>query len=287
MKATKDFKTIEGGKGHRVLWIESGRLEECMSHFYDGGFDGIGIGPRMGYSFGNVEFLREHTGVEHVVLLDATGLDLTALPVLSGLSYLQLDGFSGDIDFGVFPRLRHLRVQWTPNMRFSTQPALERLALWGFKPKCRNLTGLPAFKNLHILEVVQSPIVSLSGIQRFSQLERIELAYLSKLEDISAIAELPRLSAFQCGNCKRIRDYNQIGAAHGLTSLRLNNCGKLPTLEFLDSLTRLEEFRFVGTDVEDGDLTRCLRLKSVSFSDKKHFTHTLAKLKEAIGDKTP
>jgi hypothetical protein len=59
-----------------------------------------------------------------------------------------------------------------------------------------------------------------------------------------------------------------------LRVLRLNECGEIPSLALLDELPALEEFRFVDTNIADGDLRPVLRLKRVGFLRKKHYSHT-------------
>jgi len=45
-------------------------------------------------------------------------------------------------------------------------------------------------------------------------------------------------------------------------------------------MPNLEDFRFMSTDISDGDMTPTIRLKYAAFSNKKHFSHTLEQIRK-------
>jgi protein phosphatase 1 regulatory subunit 7 len=55
--------------------------------------------------------------------------------------------------------------------------------------------------------------------------------------------------------------------------LAFNKCGEIPSLSFLDDLPALESFSFVDTNIADGSLAPCLRLRFAGFLDKRHYSH--------------
>jgi hypothetical protein len=126
------------------------------------------------------------------------------------------------------------------------------------------------------LSLVQSPLISIKGVGRFSHLERLELAYLTKLESIAAVAELKngRLEILDCEVCRKMQDHETVKEVPSLHVLRFNDCGEIPGIDFLDGMPNLREFRFVDTNVKDGNLRPLLRLDSVGFFRKKHYSHT-------------
>lgn len=65
-----------------------------------------------------------------------------------------------------------------------------------------------------------------------------------------------------------------VAGLKNLSVLRFNDCGKIPSLQFIDEMKSLEEFRFVNTLIEDGDLHLLLRLKRVGFLSKKGYSHS-------------
>lgn len=78
--------------------------------------------------------------------------------------------------------------------------------------------------------------------------------------------------------CKKIKNYGVVSQIKGLKILRFNDCGSIPNIRFLKEMPNLEDFRFVDTNVLDGDLTPCFGLKSVGFFKKKHYSHTPGEL---------
>jgi len=126
---------------------------------------------------------------------------------------------------------------------------------------------------LETLELVQSPLSSLDGIEGFQSLRHLELAYMRVLQTLSAL-RTTKLESLFCEACPKLNDYAVLGELKRLRNLRLNRCAEIQNLEFLGGLALLEEFRFVGTRVRDGNLTQVLRLRSVGFDGKRHYSHT-------------
>ena len=62
-----------------------------------------------------------------------------------------------------------------------------------------------------------------------------------------------------------------------LDTLWFNYCSDIKNLKFLQEMN-LKEFRFVGTNIIDGDLSYCKKIPRTIFSDKKHFSHTFKEL---------
>jgi hypothetical protein len=166
--------------------------------------------------------------------------------------------------------------------------SLRLLDLSRYRPKSRDLTGLPALA-VEDLTLVQSPLRTIDGIERFTGLRRLELSYLTRLERIGAVAGLAggRLERLECLKCRKIRDHAAVRAADSLKVLRFNACGDIPSIAFLNEMPNLEEFRFVHTNVLDGDLTPLLRLKAAGFFAKKHYSHKPEEVAAIIGQEGP
>ena len=59
-----------------------------------------------------------------------------------------------------------------------------------------------------------------------------------------------------------------------LRILCLNDCGPIENLDFLKLFPKLEDFRFVNTNILDGNLKPILKhptIKSVGFLNKRHY----------------
>jgi len=258
------------------MWVDSERIEDCLRFYRREKLDGVVICPPE-YNRKDIEFLRDHAYIRGVIFLMFVRVDLSPLQALKDLRFLSYEDCRQPVDLSAFPRLEELRAEWHAGLRLPGQSkTLRILALWKYKPSKRDLTELPDFPQLEELVMVQSPLTSIDGIERYGTLKRLELSYLTRLERIGAIAGLAdsQLEELDCLKCRKIQDHSAVRVLRSLRVLRFNSCGKMPDISFLDDMPNLRDFRFVDTDVLDGDLRPCLRLKGVGFTRKKHFSHT-------------
>jgi protein phosphatase 1 regulatory subunit 7 len=150
------------------------------------------------------------------------------------------------------------------------------LKLRGYRSNLDGALGLPTLQELEDLELIQTPISTLAGIDRFPGLKRLACYYLPKLRHIAPVGNAfcnSDLTTLEFGHCPHITDHDNVSSISSLRTLWFNHCGKVPSLRFLDALSALQDFRFVGTEVLDGDLTPCLRIPSVGFFDNKTYSH--------------
>ena len=288
----QQFEVVEWA-GRRTLWLDSDRVEECLAAYRKHDLDWIGISPYQGrphgYRSGDIGFLRKHCYVKGVALPYASRIDVSPLKYVRELAYLHIADNRQPLDLSRFPRLEELRAEWHPKLHLTAGcQALKVLALWKYKPSSRDLTELPDFPQLEELVMVQSPLTSIDGIERYRTLKRLELSYLTRLERIAAVAGLADcgLEELDCLKCRKIRDHSAVRVLRSLKILRFNSCGEIPDIRFLDDMPNLQDFRFVNTDVVNGDLRPCLRLKGVGFTRKKHFSHTPKEVNKIIKHKT-
>ncbi len=146
---------------------------------------------------------------------------------------------------------------------------IESLKIIHSKPfKIESFISLSNLKNL---ELTQTQIFSLNGIDDFKNLETLKICYCPKLTDISAVVSCSKLKTLEFENDKKIEDFSCLGAMRNLKGLIISNCGDLPSLKFIESMGNLKFFSFVDTNIQDGDLTPCLRLECVGTMDKRHY----------------
>ncbi|MEW6747665.1 MAG: hypothetical protein AB1486_33455 [Planctomycetota bacterium] len=276
---------LHKGRGPTWIWIESDRIEACMAHYREQSLTRIAVDPLMGYALPDLEFLKDHRYVRGVNLPDAAKLNVSALRYLDRLEYLLISDSKQPLDLTEFPQLREFRSEWHPKLRITPEcRRLRVLHLRRYKPKTKDLSELAALPALEDLSIVQSPLTSIRGVGRYRLLKRLELSYLTKLESIAGIEKLndSRLEILECEKCKKIRDHAVVRTVPSLRVVRFNDCGEIPSIGFLDDMPNLEDFRFVNTNVVDGDLRPLLRLKSAGFFKKKHYSHTPEEVDEIL-----
>src|SRR6185503_15443209 len=260
--------------GDTTLWVDSSRIEDYLDYYRSANIERLGINPMRGYALNDIEFLRRYPFVtDLVIVFPASGpFELSPIQALANLRSLTISG-PVPLALGQFPRLKIFRGNWDPRLDLSGCN-LEVLDLSNYRAKSHDLTALPEQPALRQLSIVQSAITSLHGVAKFRSLEKLELAYLSKLETLSELERLPSLTMLDCNKCRKLRNHAGVQELENLRVLRFNDCGEIPTLGFLDRMKKLEEFRFVDTNIIDGDLGPLLRLERVGFLRKKHYSHT-------------
>lgn len=278
----QDLRTIDLGAGRTALWMDSDRIDSCVDYFAQRKLHGVVISPLDGFKLADLGFLtRRLPAVEHLVVLHADMIDISAVNDLRLLRSLQITGRPKQkLDLANLDALCELDVHWWPKLGFDgCLPKLRVLKLKGYRSKTEGVLGVPDLPELEDLELIQTPIATPTGIDRFSRLRRLAFYYLPKLRNIAPVGHAfgdSDLAILEFGHCPHITDHDRVSSIGSLKTLWFNHCGKVPTLQFLDALPDLQDFRFVGTEVLDGDLTPCLRIRSVGFLDKKAYSHRYA-----------
>ncbi|MEI7767715.1 MAG: hypothetical protein WCJ97_09800 [Phycisphaerae bacterium] len=273
------------GPGPGAVWIESDRINDCMEYYKKHGLSHIAISSAMGYALRDIDFLQDYPCIQGVILSSVRNIDISGLAILKKLEYLSISDNVQPLDLSVFPSLKVLRAQWHPQLKLPEGGTLHDVWLHGYRPIAKNLSELVWMANLENLSIIQSPIQSLVGIEKFKSLRRIELSYCTKLVDIGPITGLidGNLETIECNSCRKIADHSAVKELPRLRVLRFNHCGEIPSLDFINAMPTLEEFRFVGTNISDGNLTPLLRLKRVGFMRKKHYSHTPEEIQQLLG----
>lgn len=261
----------------RSIVVESHRIDACMEWAQRNHSGRIAILP-LGYSkLPDLSFLSRFPWIEHLTIQNSEMIDISGVSTLGRLRYLQISGATKQpLDLANFPLLRELRVQWWPKLLFGdTLASLRTLSLSHYASASEDLTGLPEIPALDDLNLVQSRMTALSGIERFPKIRRLTVAYFTRLVDLSPLAAFADgiLEILEFQNCPKLASHERVRGIRSLRRLAFNRCGEIPSLSFLNDLQALEDFSFVDTNIVDGDLTPCLRLQFAGFFNKRHYSH--------------
>ncbi|NOT66340.1 MAG: hypothetical protein HOP06_10010 [Methylotenera sp.] len=144
-----------------------------------------------------------------------------------------------------------------------------------FKTKGEGLEELVGINSAIYLELNFANIKSFSGISRLGKIKRLELDYCLKLESDRGLSEIKNdIEWLHINTSKKFIPTRELFDLHKLKVLCLNSCGPLENLNFLKDMPNLLDFRFVDTNIINGDLTPLLKhptLVSVGFLDKRHY----------------
>jgi hypothetical protein len=282
--AETEYRVNTHPDGKAFLCIDSDCLEAQLAYIESHDIFGVMIGRIHGYGPDDVDFLKRIPGIRGVHIQDKIA-DITALDAVCGLEYLLVDEPTGTVDVSQFPQLRELRLgAWNSKVVNLDQCArLETLYVRRFSPKAGGLSRLAPKSGLRHLEIVQSNLTSLEGLEQFEDLASLTLRHCPKLEDISALGRMEgSLRKLILDRCKGIGDVSAIGQLQGLVNLSINACGDIESIDFVSALETLETMGLGGgTSVLDGDLSPLLTLPVLRYAGvdkKKHYSHTPAEL---------
>lgn len=147
--------------------------------------------------------------------------------------------------------------------------------IWHLKKKLCAFDSLPASENLLYLQLNSANIIDFTGIEKYSQLKRLELHYCTKLSGDAGLQTLCNsLEFLHINQSKKFHFSDQILKLKKLRVLCLNACAPVESLDFLRHFPNLIDFRFVDTNVLDGDLRPIIEhptLRTFGFLDKRHY----------------
>ncbi len=158
-----------------------------------------------------------------------------------------------------------------------------------YKYKGLAFDKLPPSDRLLYLDMSFANIKDLGGINKFKSLKRLELHYCVKLENDKGIGQLSNNLAFLHINVsKKFKFTDELLRLKKLRVLCLNGCGSLDSLDILNNFPNLIEFRFVDTNVLDGNLKPILEhptIRTVGFLNKRHYNYSDDKIKSELENK--
>lgn len=214
------------------------------------------------YSYNNLKILSVYNSLRHFLLLDISNF--------FELSNLTLNG-NIIVQGLIYSKLITLIVNNSSNFYVEGSKTLESLTI--MHSKGINLKVLASlFPNLQKLILTQLSLTNLNGIENLKMLVEVEFNYCNKLQDISNIEYCHNLQKVYFEGVKKISDITPLTALRHLKDLTFFKCGDIKSLSFLNEMPALENFLFTDTNIVDGDLTPCMRLKSAwSSFGKRHY----------------
>lgn len=278
----KDFH-VSSWNENRVLRVNSDMIDEYMQYYIDNNLDGVSIAPHYGFRTNSIDFLEKYPFVKCVsVSCNDRKIDISVLSKLSNLKMLAISDFNQPLDLSNNSGLEEISIDWHNKVRLPIKSnTLKILRIWGFKPMNKNLLELGNWPTLEELSLIQGNIASLEGVEKYPLLNKMVLAYLRNLTSVKEL-QTSNLQNLELDTCKKIADIETLSEIKTLEKIIMGNCGKIPSLQFINKFANLNFFSFVNTEIEDGDLTPCLNLDYAGFDNKRHYSHTFEEIKQLI-----
>ena len=258
-----------------VLARSQKTLEEHIQYIQENQFEKVYVVAD------DIAFLRQCptiTSLKIIPAYSAAKFDYSPLydmPNLKELNcqtvYGHKDALKADVDYSHFPSLQCVYASGAKGHRnLESVKGLRHLYLGQGQPASKALTGFD-FSELEKLDLCQSSIRSLNGIDQAACIQKLSLSYCRSLEDVAALASVGKtLTSLEIESCGKIKDFSWLYHLPNLENLVLFGSNTLPNLSFLDSMPNLKSFRFT-MNVLDGDLGLCKNVPYVYCKNRKHY----------------
>jgi hypothetical protein len=265
------FKFASGPLNRNVIIIEDQRIDDYVHYINQNDIRSIYINSGY-YHLDNVDCLERVQRIETINIGAAISNFDGLYRSSESIKVLLLGDITGPIDLLRMKHVEEMAIEMNKHvLNLEKCKQLKELRIWKYKKN--NLEELSGLTNLNAITITQSTLVTLDGCNRFDKLERVELNYMSKLEDINQLAELAdTLKVLRIESCKKI-NFDFLHRLKNLEKLSLIDSGSIPNLSFVKSLPKLKFLVFSKTNVIDGDLSYCEGIEYVAFDNKKHYTH--------------
>jgi Leucine-rich repeat (LRR) protein len=231
-----------------------------------------------GWLDSDVSFLLEIPGIQGVDIISDKVVDTSPIFQLKKLKTLSLyckAKVAGD--FAELKELREIGLGWR-NVYESIfgLDALERINILDFPVK--DLTHWKRNSHLKYLRLESNKLENLIGIERFPNINRLDLFRCRKLASLNAIASSTFIRELKIGRCKGIQDLSPISHLTQLRELDIEDNYEIKSVAPIAKCKKLETLRIAGnTTVLDGNLG-CLKqlpnLTRVLLAPRKHYSHT-------------
>lgn len=231
------------------------------------------------YEEAQIDFLRECPTIETLSLRGSSVKSMSGAYHLKTLKALVINDASRSLtlDFNQLTTLEEIYGTLPPKAEgIGSLINLKKMQIWGYKPKAKNLMEFTDLENLVDLELINANITSLEGIQGLKKLTRLGLFRMRALADIEAIQYLSgNLTYLHIEGAKNVEDFSPLGKVQSLEHIMLNNCGMIPSIRFIKQLPYLKGMQFWDSTIVDGDVSPCIELEHIAFTNKKHYSHRL------------
>ncbi|WP_396170762.1 hypothetical protein [Flavobacterium sp.] len=258
--------------------LKGDRLNAELKYILDNRITSIYLNDFDSENIINLDFLKEINFIEKINL---NGLDIDYFGIynLHNLksAIISVKNKKQYIDYSKFKNLEYLSTDWYSSFSdLSKNEKLEELTICKFKPKSKTLLELKLPKSLKKLEIVQSNIISLEGINLIN-INNFEAYYCSSLESLEGINL--NLQVLTLENCKKIIEFKKLEGCKKLEKIIITNCGTMKSLGWVKKLLNLKFISFVNTNVLDGDISPCIGIKYVGFNNYKHYSNKFEEFK--------
>jgi len=243
-------------------------------------------------SWEDLKFLKPHTNkIKNLSIHAYRTCNWSTLSALSDLENLSIytDLFI-ELDFVGLHNLQCLSLSSGKGVNDGYKKLKELKCLSLNKYKEVDLSSLSALKSLEWLSVTNSrALKKLYGMNALKSLRGLNM-YANSVEIMSDndVKGLKKFEVFDIESCKKLEGFQALRKVENLKTLRILNCGGIPTLSFLKNCKHVDYVQFGGTFVEDGVVSSLMELEKirfVQFKNKRGYDKKLEEIRSYLNDK--
>ncbi len=284
---TGNVRVRRDSNGDTVIIKDSSAINESIKYINEFNVTKVDVED---FDCDDLNFLKECPSIEKLSILNHFVKDLGGIYDLKKLSVLAINETTTKVEFRI-NEIKNIEELYgtlpKKTVGINELNKLKKVAVWGYKPKSKNLNEFKNLKNLNELSMTQSSLHTLDGIEGIVNLKSLGLYYLRTLADITALKELKApVAELFFENCKSIEDFSPIQNLKELEYLKIMACGDIPSLSFVPKLTKLMSLVFPETNILDENLTVCDGIEYVYYTKQKLKTKQISGGKRNLQDLT-
>ncbi len=170
-----------------------------------------------------------------------------------------------------------------PPKRYHRYHAASVVHIIDFRPQSKSLADFPdifekdELKKIKLLTFYGSEFTDFTSIERFSSVEKLSVYNNSSLISFDGLENLP-VTTLELSNIPKITGYERLAVLSSISKLKLENCNRADSLDFIRDMTNLRFLTFPDTNIVSGDMSPLTEHKPtldyVYFDNKEHYSHT-------------
>ncbi|WP_264559124.1 hypothetical protein [Flavobacterium sp. N2270] len=275
-----NYKGFVYRKSNKAFILNSSNFSQAKRIMLEDNLFHLEINPNY-FNSDDLSFLKEFDFITELSILSKNITDIGQIECLKNIKTLYIENIvKGKIDFNKFKSLRQCIFTWgiKGGESIFNQVNLEKLSI--YKYNGFDLLKFISLINLNELELINSKIESLLGIEYLSSLKEIDFTGATKLISLKGIDSLDNLEILKINRCKLVNDLSILESLNNLKKLHANDGLLINDLSFVEKLINLEEIFFIGsTKIINGNLSplekviKKNKLKWAVFVDRKNYSH--------------
>jgi hypothetical protein len=279
LKQTETYWIVEDDQGYgNALCLKTSWTSEYLNLVAKHKIKVIRLNDRIGWPDSDISFLLKIPDIRGVDIISDSVTDVSPIFQLKELRSLSLyckAKVAGD--FGKLKKLENLGLDWQNVYRSAFElDTLRRLNVLHYPDA--DLSNLSPNVHLKDLFLSSNRLVSLSGIERFPNIERIDIFRCRHMRSLKSIKPARLIRTLTIDQCPNIKDLSPLSYLTELTTLEIENCRDIQSLKPLVRCGKLKRLQIAGnTTVIDGNLSPLMklsRLKEVLLAKRKHYSHS-------------